>query len=295
MHLDQKKSLSNARYLHAQECLQAACLLLNSGNYKSAANRSYYAIFHAMRAVLAFDEIDMKHHGGIISEFRRLYIKTGIFSTQMSATISLLFNIRQDSDYDDFFVISKAEVVEQIDNAIAFLAEVKKFLDTKSNDTRMVYAAINEKGEEYYTNLKDVFNAINNKQLEYNWLITDCNCITNHPKIAQFENNKYGWITGEELTDIVTNDEFQWVFAVLSAFDKSVPLNEVLEYALPYADGYRGFWKKPLTMQHPLSKIEIVPWDGSLTLIYSVNEEIVNDFKKYYPHSQNLEEYIDGH
>ena len=49
----------------------------------------------------------------------------------MSTTISLLFNIRQDSDYDDFFVISKAEVVEQIDNAIAFLAEIKKYLDSK--------------------------------------------------------------------------------------------------------------------------------------------------------------------
>ena len=49
----------------------------------------------------------------------------------MSTTIFLLFNIRQDSDYDDFFVISKAEVVEQIDNAISFLTEIKKYLDTK--------------------------------------------------------------------------------------------------------------------------------------------------------------------
>ena len=39
--------------------------------------------------------------------------------------------VRQDSDYDDFFVISKAEVVEQIDNATFFVAEIKKFLDTK--------------------------------------------------------------------------------------------------------------------------------------------------------------------
>ena len=40
---------------------------LKQGNYESAANRSYYAVFHAMRAVLAFDEIDMKRHSGIIS------------------------------------------------------------------------------------------------------------------------------------------------------------------------------------------------------------------------------------
>ena len=130
MLLDEMRALSNARYEHALECLDSAKLLLNSENYKSAANRSYYAVFHAMRAVLAFDGIDMKHHSGIMSEFRRLYIKTGILDKSLSPTITALFNIRQESDYDDFFVISKAEVVEQIANAETFVNEVQKYLDT---------------------------------------------------------------------------------------------------------------------------------------------------------------------
>lgn len=104
MELEERKSLSNVRFEHALECLDAAKSLLENGNYKSAANRSYYAIFHAMRAVLAFDEVDMKHHSGVISEFRKRYIKTGVFET------------RTESDYDDFFVISKAEVIEQTEN-----------------------------------------------------------------------------------------------------------------------------------------------------------------------------------
>ena len=66
----ERKALSQARLEHAVECLSAARNLLETGNYKSAANRSYYAVFHAMRAVLAFDEIDMKRHSGVISEFR---------------------------------------------------------------------------------------------------------------------------------------------------------------------------------------------------------------------------------
>ncbi len=83
-----------------------------------------------MRAVLALDEIDMKHHSGIISEFRRLYIKTKIFDTKLSTIISALFDIRTDSDYDDFYVISKEEVKEQLDNAEYFLNEIKKYLNT---------------------------------------------------------------------------------------------------------------------------------------------------------------------
>lgn len=68
---NEKKALSDARFAHATECLDAAKSLLANESYKNAANRSYYAVFHAMRAVLAFDGIDMKHHSGVISEFRR--------------------------------------------------------------------------------------------------------------------------------------------------------------------------------------------------------------------------------
>ena len=104
---------------------------LKQGNYESAANRSYYAVFHAMRAVLAFDEIDMKRYSGVISEFRRRYIKTGIFETRMSEIISVLFDVRTDSDYDDFFVISKADTAAQIENAEYFVSSVRAYLKNK--------------------------------------------------------------------------------------------------------------------------------------------------------------------
>ncbi len=109
-----KKYLSNVRFEHAKECLETAKNLIALNDYKTAANRSYYAVFHAMRSVLAFDGIDMKHHSGIISEFRKLYIKTGIFDIKLSNFITKLFNVRNDSDYDDFYIISKDKVLEQI-------------------------------------------------------------------------------------------------------------------------------------------------------------------------------------
>ena len=127
----ERKALSQARLEHAIECLSAARNLLETENYKSAANRSYYAVFHAMRAVLAFDEIGMKHHSGIISEFRCRYIKTGIFETRMSEIISVLFDVRTDSDYDDFFVISKADTAVQIENAAYFVDRIELYLSTR--------------------------------------------------------------------------------------------------------------------------------------------------------------------
>ncbi|MBP3413084.1 MAG: hypothetical protein J6K89_07450 [Oscillospiraceae bacterium] len=155
----------------------------------------------------------------------------------------------------------------------------------------MVYGAINEKGEEFYTDLARVFDAIRNKQIEYNWLITDYEGNTNDPAIVDRLEGEYCWISGEELTELVANKHFQWIWAVLSAFEKSVSLSKVLEHRLPYADGYEGFWKLPLSMQHPLAKIEIVPWDSTSTLLFSESKEITDLFRGYFPNSQDLEEY----
>jgi uncharacterized protein (UPF0332 family) len=131
MELEQLKALSEVRLEHADECISAAKSLFESENFKSAANRAYYTVFHAMRAVLAFDKIDMKHHSGVIAEFRRLYIKTGIFDNELSKIISILSDSRNASDYDDFFVVSGEEVDEQIKFAERFLNEIKMFINSK--------------------------------------------------------------------------------------------------------------------------------------------------------------------
>lgn len=152
----------------------------------------------------------------------------------------------------------------------------------------MVYGAINEKGEQWYTQMSKVFDAIKHKQIDYNWLITDVDCI---PQEIAYNGTGYCWLTGEELHQIVQEDDSQWVWAVLSGFDKSVTLSEVLKYPLPYADGYKGFWQNPISIQHPLATIEIVPWDSSLTLLLSKQKDIVEGFLHFFPLSQELSSY----
>ena len=98
-------------------------------------------------------------------------------------------------------------------------------------------------------------------------------------------------ISGEELTGIIKKDDFQWVWAVLSGFDKSCSKDDVLNYEFPAADGYGGFWKEELSIQHPLACVELVAWDGGLTLLISKDEDLVNRFRNAFPLSRDLEEY----
>lgn len=101
----------------AKEDLETAHLLFEAGKYRIANNRAYYAIFHALRAVLVFDDFDSSKHSGVIAEFRRRYIKEGIFPTEISKMIGQAFTIRNASDYDDMFLASKSDTEEQISNA----------------------------------------------------------------------------------------------------------------------------------------------------------------------------------
>ena len=128
MHDEERIALSKLRLENAKERLSFIPGILELGDYKTAANRAYYAVFYAMRAVLALDGFDSKKHSGIIAEFRKSYIKTGIFDEEMSDIISGLFNVRASSDYDDFYVISKEKVTEQYENAVRFIERVEAYL-----------------------------------------------------------------------------------------------------------------------------------------------------------------------
>ena len=159
----------------------------------------------------------------------------------------------------------------------------------------MIKGAILNKGEDGYTYFKKIFKALNNFQKDYNWLITDCEAypkkLGHEMRIHQSKHGKYAWISGEELTGIIKKDDFQWVWAVLSGFDKNCSKDDALKYEFPYADCYDGFWKEKPSIQHPLACIELVAWDSGLTLFISKDEDIVNCFRNAFPLSRDLEEY----
>ena len=122
-----ERDLAEYRIEQAKECLSVAEMMVGK-SAKSSVNRSYYCIFHAMRAVLAFDHFDSNKHSGIISAFRQKYIKTEIFAASFSRIIGDAFEVRNDSDYEDFMDISETQAVQQIENAKLFLGAVEKYL-----------------------------------------------------------------------------------------------------------------------------------------------------------------------
>lgn len=138
--------------------------------------------------------------------------------------------------------------------------------------------------------IKDIYMHVKDVE-KYNWLITNIECYPNNEKIVETLAGEYCWIAGSDLLQLLNKEEVQWIWGVFSAFSKEVELNDVLIYDFPYADGYIEFWKNPISIQHPLAISEIVAWDGSIILVISKRNEVVNSIMEKNLYARDLEAY----
>jgi uncharacterized protein (UPF0332 family) len=123
--------LSKYRFSRAKEVLHDAETLLKEKSFASSVNRSYYAIFHALRAVTALDGFDASKHSGVIAYINREYVKTGIFDKRLSKILDTAFRLREKADYDDFILISLDAAEEQILKAKEVINMIEPYLEQK--------------------------------------------------------------------------------------------------------------------------------------------------------------------
>lgn len=129
---NRQKELSHYRLQEAGNSLTVAKNCLKDGFYKDSINRSYYSAFYAIKAVLALGTIDFKRHKDVIAHFNKEFVATEVFPRELGRRLGTLKQLREKSDYDDFYIASKDKASEQIETAQMVLEEVKKYLNSIS-------------------------------------------------------------------------------------------------------------------------------------------------------------------
>lgn len=124
--------LSRYRYERSLEELENAKILFETGKFKLALNRSYYSIFHGMRAVNVLDDFDSSKHSGVIAHFNQYHVKEGDFPKEASKIIKTSSEMREHADYEDFFVASRQDAAEQIEKAERFLELIFLYLHSRN-------------------------------------------------------------------------------------------------------------------------------------------------------------------
>ena len=129
--MEEERRLDLCRYRidKAKDDLSVSKLNLKKKKFSQSINRSYYSMFHAVRALLALKKFDSKKHSGIISYFTQHFIKTGKIEPEYSKMLTDAFKIRNQCDYDDFYIATHEDAKRQFENANKFIKRIEEYID----------------------------------------------------------------------------------------------------------------------------------------------------------------------
>jgi hypothetical protein len=73
--------------------------------------------------------LDFKKHKTLLANFNKEYVATEIFPREIGRKISTLALIREQSDYNDFYMASKQESQQQVEIAEELITLVREYLN----------------------------------------------------------------------------------------------------------------------------------------------------------------------
>lgn len=94
-------------------------------------NRAYYALYHAVMAMMVNDGFLPKTHSGLITEFGREYVITGKIDPKYSKVLSQMRSIRENCDYDVFYYTCK----EEMEPVLIIVRELIELINERINDS----------------------------------------------------------------------------------------------------------------------------------------------------------------
>ncbi len=122
------KDLCGYRLEKSKEDLRAAKVMIKEKLFSQSLNRSYYAIFHAVRALFALESFETRKHTGLIAHFNKNYAAKGIFDKEYSKILIRAERGRTKSDYRDFYIVSKDDAQLQVNNAEKFIQKIAEYI-----------------------------------------------------------------------------------------------------------------------------------------------------------------------
>ena len=113
----------------AESKLEMANIALTNDQYDDAVSRSYYAVFHAISALLFTKGLSFSSHSQTIGTFNKEFVRTDIFPKYYSKKIQTLFDERQTGDYDIRSDIDAIVAKDSIEFAKEVLDSAKSYLE----------------------------------------------------------------------------------------------------------------------------------------------------------------------
>jgi hypothetical protein len=113
----------------AHETYDEIEILVGANRLNGAANRMYYAVFHAVCALLIHDGFQVNTHKGSHAMFGQHYIKTGILPKEYGQLYNQLQSMREESDYNCAYDVEIDELQQRLEPARRLIEEIEKLVN----------------------------------------------------------------------------------------------------------------------------------------------------------------------
>ena len=114
----------------ADSALSDAEYLIGGSRYSGAANRAYYAMFHAAQAAIESVGAERpRTHAGTIYLFGMHLVTAGRLDKALADDLQIAHDLRQMSDYNVYSSIREEQIAASVSGARKFLEGVRKLVE----------------------------------------------------------------------------------------------------------------------------------------------------------------------
>ena len=128
---EDKKVMIQLYLEKSHKCIDDAEQLLAMDSVSTAANRFYYAVFHAIHALFVANGLYSKSHHGTNAQFHLHFIKTGIIDPKFGHFVAVVENMREKADYDVIYDVEREELEALKPLVYELLQVVEKLLSVQ--------------------------------------------------------------------------------------------------------------------------------------------------------------------
>ena len=130
---EERESLVKYRIEKAYRTVVEARDSADDDHWTLAANRLYYAVYYASKALLIQNGIIAKSHEGVIGQIGEKFVLTGVISKDEAKLLARLQNMRKTGDYDDFIEWQQEDVEPLFAPVEEYIDKVKTLVELKQN------------------------------------------------------------------------------------------------------------------------------------------------------------------
>ena len=127
---EERRIIVNREIEKSKRTFDDVMFCAKEGKWETVANRLYYALFHAMSALLICDGYQVRSHRGILSMFGEHYVRTEVFTRKDGSLLSELVIMRDNADYNCFFEADKEKMEPYIKPTQQLIEDICKYISS---------------------------------------------------------------------------------------------------------------------------------------------------------------------